>query len=655
MVGRLDYNAVNTSEGDKLDQALFGYSQGHRQIAASFRLPAADLYRLSAASDLATGARLALDESYITGLPLEESKRYALMRTWPAPELSRPGCVWTHVLLLDVRVLSSRTNLYDLLQCFSRPHGDFDAYGVPMSMKITSAEFAPIDESELQCVVENYYSGRPVLLSAALDRKTAERVVMTMWSQQWPRLRMAFTFRTARTERRKSDLIQYDVQMNSPNDAERRDNAISNWARVGASDAATCQVTDLRRFLWRYGRDISAARSNYRMLVELFLIGCTHQNIPAEHALEVFRSLPDATDGEILKKDILGIPAASPSLSPPISPVGLLEVLADEKAHQLVPPDIVARRFQSLNQAEIGELAQFLDLHHDKLSPWARDLENIIVTRADAATLTQNLPRRFMMPVLRARLDLVSSDTVSMLSNDEIVELADAYPGTAAEYSLATEAVRRDFGAAQNNELLRRNPGLFFEATLNAITRNEINSAWQRLWAPHAGVIFATGWPKTERSWSRVELGVECLGYPRHIGPSAAEWAAILASMLDDLRGDDRVRLQAHLLRSALDEGSAGTWKLCSIVLPELRLIVLRGALPDDVHRMLSSDLPTFNTADYWDINRRVLISLSYLRRTITDNNVESVLGLSEYDQHVLFEGANDEDASKRSRFWWFF
>ncbi|WP_454804892.1 GAP1-N1 domain-containing protein [Paraburkholderia fungorum] len=67
MVGRLDHKAVNMSEGEKLDQALFGYSRGHRQIAASVRLPPADLYRLSAATDLATGARLAQDESYITG------------------------------------------------------------------------------------------------------------------------------------------------------------------------------------------------------------------------------------------------------------------------------------------------------------------------------------------------------------------------------------------------------------------------------------------------------------------------------------------------------------------------------------------------------------------------------------------------------------
>jgi hypothetical protein len=389
------------------------------------------------------------------------------------------------------------------------------------------------------------------------------------------------------------------------------------------------------------------------MLVELFVLGRRHQNMPTEHALEVFRTLPDLTDGEILKKDILGIPAASPALSPPVSPMGLLELLADDKARQLTPPDIVDRRFQSLDPVEIGEVAQFLDQHYDELSPWERDLENIIVERADAAMLTRNLPRRFLMPVLRARLDLVRSDTVSMLSNGEIVELFETYPMLPAAHMLAAEMVRRDFGGSKNSELIERNPQLFFEAALHAVANGGINLAWKNLWAPIASVIFGAGWPMTERSWTRVHLGVACLGFPRHAGPRAAEWATVLRSIPDDLHGDDRVRLQAYLLRNAIDEGSAGTWSLCSLVLPELRPVILRGALPDDVYRMLTADLPTFNTAGYWDINRRVLTCLSYLRRRIASSS-ESALGLSEYELHVLFKAADEEDDSKRPRFWWF-
>ena len=82
---------MNAASRDSIDQALFGYADGHRQIASSVRLPPKDLFLLSSASDLASGARLGEQDSYLSGLPLPESRRYALFRTWAAPEMPRPG------------------------------------------------------------------------------------------------------------------------------------------------------------------------------------------------------------------------------------------------------------------------------------------------------------------------------------------------------------------------------------------------------------------------------------------------------------------------------------------------------------------------------------------------------------------------------------
>ena len=77
--------SLSTRDLEQVDQALFGYSDGHRQIAASIRLPSKDLYHLAVASDLASGAKFGLEDSYLTGVPLTKSRRYALIRTWPAP------------------------------------------------------------------------------------------------------------------------------------------------------------------------------------------------------------------------------------------------------------------------------------------------------------------------------------------------------------------------------------------------------------------------------------------------------------------------------------------------------------------------------------------------------------------------------------------
>jgi hypothetical protein len=129
MAGRSGASELSAISLEPIDQALFGYADGHRQIASSFRLPPKDLYLLSSASDLASGTRLGENDSYLTGLPLPESRRHALFRTWAAPEMPRPGCVWSHTLLLDSRAIGSLPAFSELLALFRRPIGRETLWG----------------------------------------------------------------------------------------------------------------------------------------------------------------------------------------------------------------------------------------------------------------------------------------------------------------------------------------------------------------------------------------------------------------------------------------------------------------------------------------------------------------------------------------------
>src|SRR5271168_894484 len=86
----------------KLHQCLFGYNDGHRLLASSLRLPSDAASSLLIHSDLLPDFNSSLSDRYWTGLPLPVAKVYALMRTWLAPEMPRPGCVWTHVILVGV-------------------------------------------------------------------------------------------------------------------------------------------------------------------------------------------------------------------------------------------------------------------------------------------------------------------------------------------------------------------------------------------------------------------------------------------------------------------------------------------------------------------------------------------------------------------------
>src|ERR1041385_2763925 len=109
------------SQNISLHQCLFGYDDGHRLLAASTNLAAEALSQLLPLTDLAPGLNFASLKSYWTGIPIPSMKAYALIRTWPAPEMPRPGCVWSHVLLIAFADIPRFVTLRALAECTSRP------------------------------------------------------------------------------------------------------------------------------------------------------------------------------------------------------------------------------------------------------------------------------------------------------------------------------------------------------------------------------------------------------------------------------------------------------------------------------------------------------------------------------------------------------
>src|SRR5689334_13568298 len=84
----------------ELHQCLHGYSDGHRLLACSTTLTEEAQAALLVLTDLPDGVPSSGFQPFLTGYPLQGTSFFALARTWAAPELPRPGCVWTHTLLI---------------------------------------------------------------------------------------------------------------------------------------------------------------------------------------------------------------------------------------------------------------------------------------------------------------------------------------------------------------------------------------------------------------------------------------------------------------------------------------------------------------------------------------------------------------------------
>src|SRR5690606_3012322 len=106
-----------------IHQAIHGYRDGHRLLSSSTPLPPDASRTMLVLSDMSgPSMQLGFDE-YLTAYPLPGTELFVLAKTWYAPEMQRPGCVWTHSLLI-LRSHIARVACASLLGAFRRPQLD---------------------------------------------------------------------------------------------------------------------------------------------------------------------------------------------------------------------------------------------------------------------------------------------------------------------------------------------------------------------------------------------------------------------------------------------------------------------------------------------------------------------------------------------------
>lgn len=111
-----------------IHQALHGYSHGHNLLASSYQLSTQDDEKMKMFTDWSeySGNR---DNSYITTYPLSDGVHYVVSKSWYADDMERPGCVWTHSLIIDLHNLDEKFDFRLLTGVFKRPtKGDYVSY-----------------------------------------------------------------------------------------------------------------------------------------------------------------------------------------------------------------------------------------------------------------------------------------------------------------------------------------------------------------------------------------------------------------------------------------------------------------------------------------------------------------------------------------------
>lgn len=259
-------------------QTLHGYSEGHSLIAGSAELDADSASLMLIMSDLAP-RRSAQSEGWLTGYPLPGGRRYVIARTWPAPEMPRPGCVWTHSLVVDAQLLGSYDSLAPYLDMLHRPDGDFASYRVALAPppRSRSAQLPPWLFSVARGLLADLYGTKREIVRGMADLTDIQRLILALWEQQWPELRARFRWTTLDVKP-SSEVAKFDLVLHHVSNAiSRGDEAAfpteqrQAWIVAALADLRSGGGS-VRSELKRLAADVRSGRRAFPLLVSTVLL-----------------------------------------------------------------------------------------------------------------------------------------------------------------------------------------------------------------------------------------------------------------------------------------------------------------------------------------------------------------------------------------------
>ena len=411
-------------------QLLHGYDGGHKLLASSRELPPAVARKILVQSDLSGSIPPKTFETYLTGYPLRDISAYAFARTWYAPEMPRPGCVWTHTLLVEADDVATLPSLSSLLESFIRPQvGEYGNFRIPIQVKIADAAFEKtIFQSDCEDLLRLFYGTEqsPVVMSGN-EQSVYETLFTELWAQLWPQARLEFTFSTGSLSARKFDSRPFDVQL-APANTVREVVRASGAALAQRSERPTelepgikALVADfighglpgLRHFLAEVA-DTSFARKDARSAVvvhDLLSRGSALAEEDARNLLQVVADNFPATDqAETLKRHCFAV--VERSHIPQVDRWIIIQLATQDYGEAFASPAIglSERMTRLINQDSCAAFDLILKLSDRSLNRFGEQVARAIISTQSADQMVSFLRRnpQFVSTFIKIRPSLAA-------------------------------------------------------------------------------------------------------------------------------------------------------------------------------------------------------------------------------------------------------
>lgn len=197
-----------------INQTLHGYSKGHRLLQSSKKLQDRDAKMMIILSDLSGNEVASGFEKYYTGYRLNKEE-IVLACTWYANEMNRPGCVWTHSLIINIDELTQcHDSIGGIFELFKKPNNDDDIYEY-YNRKLELALNRKIDFSEkkLKYIIWCIWGNRNPIVIFSEESSSYEKELIYLFLMQHDLLQSDFSFCTGSASLRNYEGRILDLQV----------------------------------------------------------------------------------------------------------------------------------------------------------------------------------------------------------------------------------------------------------------------------------------------------------------------------------------------------------------------------------------------------------------------------------------------------------
>ena len=245
-----------------IHQTLHGYSNGHKLLASSIELDHNIKNILLRESDSPGQEFHQGNNICYSGYPLADFGYYVLSKTWVAKEIERPGCVWSHSLLIPFTILAHKNLLTYFNPCdhFINKDviSDLNINLEPIPFNITHVNDTN-NTKDLSLTFSQIFSTREQTIIS--NNRISVFDILVMWEKLWPNLRRSFSFKTwsPKNSTSRSYYHKYDLLLN---DDIYENIQIDNWAK-----SIFRSHDDVNIFMWKHGASLDQNKVNVYYLL----------------------------------------------------------------------------------------------------------------------------------------------------------------------------------------------------------------------------------------------------------------------------------------------------------------------------------------------------------------------------------------------------